>query len=249
MYEYDQKFLDALKSPIVTWEPEQVKIINLDIPLSEYSFSYDIESGSAIATTPRFTLHSVTMEDFEFLQSLYGNADVMAKYAGGTVKTPEYTEARLKVLAERWTSGNPYSAMIAQRKSDNSAVGMYNLGYAVDADNNIKPGVTEFAAVSDMDAWNQDAATELMLLLYVVCKYFNDNGYEIAGAKLNSVTTAARHDNVGANRVLQKAGFTWLYNADLYGAPREFYEEPVTNMVELLANTEAAAASKPRPAP
>jgi len=247
MYEYDQKFLDALKSPIVTWGPEQVKIVNLDIPLSEYSFSYDEGSGTAIATTPRFTLHSVTADDFEFLQSLYGDAKVMAKYATGTIKTPEYTIERLEVLAGRWTSGNPYSAMIAQRKSDNISVGMYNLGYAVDAENNVKPGVTEFAAVSDANTWNQDNATELMLLLYVVCKYFNDNGYEIAGAELTSVTTAARDDNIGANKVLQKTGFTWLYNADLYGAPRECYEEPVANMLELLANTEAAAASKLMP--
>lgn len=250
MYEHDQKFLDALKTPIVTWGPEQVKVINLDIPLSEFSFNYDLESHTATATTPRFTLHSVTMDDYEFLYSLYSNPEVMAKYATGTVKTPEYTTERLKVLAERWTTGNPYSAMIAQRKVDNSAVGMYNLGYAVNAEDKIKPGVTEFAAVSDVAAWNQDAATELMLLLYVVCKYFNDNGYEIAGAKLDSVTTAARHDNEAANRVLQKVGFTWLYNADLYGAPREFYEEPVANMLELLANTEAAAgSSRPRPAP
>jgi RimJ/RimL family protein N-acetyltransferase len=246
MYEQDQKFLDALKSPIVTWGPEQVKIINLDIPLSEFSFNYDLESGAATATTPRFTLHSVTMDDYEFLYSLYSNPEVMAQYAGGTVNTPEYTTDRLKALGARWTTGNPYSAMIAQRKSDNSPVGMYNFGFATDVEGNIKPGVTEFAAVSEQNAWNQGAATELMLLLYVVCKYFNDNDLEIAGAKLTSVTTAARHDNVGANKVLQKTGFTWLYNADQYGAPREFYEEPVANMVELLANTEAA--SKPRPA-
>jgi hypothetical protein len=246
MYEQDQKFLDALKTPIVTWGPEQVKIINLDIPMSEYSFEYDRTTGVAIAKTPRFTLHSVTIRDMEFVQSLYGNPDVMAKYASGTTKDLAYTEARLQQLADRWTTGNPYSAMIATRKSDNTQVGMYNLGYAVDAENNVRPGVTEFAAVSDLNAWNQETATELMLLLYVVCKYFNDNELEIAGSKLNSVTTAARHDNGAANKVLQKTGFTWRYNADLYGAPREFYEEPVANMIELLTNTETA--SKPRPA-
>lgn len=236
--------------PIVMWQPiatdselvPPMLVLHPEVPLSKYKFSYDSANGQAVATTPSMTLTSMSLngdfyqEELAALQSWYANPIVMEKYADGKTRTHEQTEARYKLLADRWTAGFPYSGLMA-RNADNEIVAMFNFGYAVDDENKVRKGVTEFAAVVNPENWNQGLASEAMILMLFVVKYLSDNGYQIADLPLNTVTTAARTDN-WADRVLQKSALTFRGNKELYGATRNVYESSVSELTSVIDNTE-----------
>lgn len=237
-------------NPIVMWKPEtgsenSVKVLNPEIPLAKYTFLYDPENFNAIATTPSMTLSSLSIngqfykEELEALQSWYSDSKVMEKYGPGTTRSAEQTEARYKQLSERWTYGLPYSGLMA-RNADGKLVAMFNLGYAVDDDNKPKPGVTEFAGVVDPSEWNNGLASEALILLLVGIKYLNDAGYQIEDAPLKEVVTAAREDNTWANKALENSALTFKYKKEIDGATRNVYGASVTELLELLHNTERA---------
>lgn len=237
------------RNQIVLWRPEsepqtEYRVLNPEIPLANYTFLFNPETFSAVATTPSMSLTSLSLtgpfytDELSALNSWYGDAAVMEKYASGAVRTLEKTEQRYKELADRWTYGFPYSGMMA-RNADGKIVGMFNLGYAVDDENKLKPGTTEFAAIISPEEWNNGLATEALILLLVVVKCLNEAGYEIADAPLQHVTTAAREDNEWANKALQNsAAMVFQYKKDVYGAPRNVYSASVKDIKALLENTE-----------
>lgn len=239
-------------NPVVTWQPwptvanpapTAIRVLHPEVDLAKYTFSYNPETFTATATTPSMTLTSMSLtgefykEELAALQSWYGNPIVMEKYASGVTKTAEEAEARYKTLADRWTAGLPYSGLMA-RNSDGKLVAMFNLGYAVDNENKVRPGITEFAGVVDPDNWNKGLASEAMILMLVVNQYLCDNGYEIADAPLAGITTAVRTDNEWADRALQNSALTFKFQKESYVKTRNVYEASSEELKDILVNTE-----------
>lgn len=244
----------TIQNTIVTWasdaEPEKiVRVLNPDIPIAKYTFLYDTESFSAVATTPSMSLTNLSLtssfyeDQLKTLQDWYGNPVVMEKYASGQTKTPEQTAERYKALAERWTYGNPYSGLMA-RNTDGKIVAMFNLGYALDDENKLRPGVTEFAGVINPEEWNKGLASEALVLLMVVVKCLSELGYKIGDEELTEVVTAVREDNQWADRALQNSALTFKYKKEIYDAPRNVYGATVTELIDILNNTDRSHSEK-----
>ncbi|MEL6152535.1 MAG: GNAT family N-acetyltransferase, partial [Bacteroidota bacterium] len=114
-------------------------------------------AATAIIKTQRLSIASATEADTKDYEGLFGDEKVMAKYANGKVKSPEYTERRVKTWVERWNDGIPFSGL-AVRKHDDTFLGHVVIGGAEKQD-----GInsSEEAIMIVADQWNQGYGTEI----------------------------------------------------------------------------------------
>lgn len=73
--------------------------------------------------TDRLHIRSVesSEEDYGAYTSLFGDQDVMSKFATGQTKTRKEMESHIKdVWVKRWRQGNPYTGLAAFKKDTRS---------------------------------------------------------------------------------------------------------------------------------
>ena len=182
------------------------------------TFKTDAEGLSVEVRTERLAITSVGFSDTPDYFSLYGNPDVVQRFADGKTKSlPEVAE-RVRGWVARWAAGDPYSALTVRRQEDFKFVGAVVLGHGD------HPGESELAGLGVLELWGQglgkEAATAVARDYAPATK---ELGALRGGVPLETITATARPDNPASCKILEGMGFSCVGEAEKFGALRRFY--------------------------
>ncbi len=189
--------------------------------LSTICFLSKADSGLTVTIdTPHLHMRSVTAteEDIDRYADLFGNPEVMQKYATGQTKTREEIVERISnSWAQRWHESDPYSGFAVFKTGTHEFVGHVIL------DHGDAPGEAEAACLLMPSYWHNGYATEAVTAL--VKEYAPatvEEGYTLEGKKLEKIVATARVDNVASCRILDKLG-SLSGTEEKYGSLRNRY--------------------------
>ena len=203
-----EEYKNRFGVPQITWEKDEQEHLCITI------------------NTQRLRITSVTMDMDDvsnYHQQLFGNPQVMGKYATGQTKTEEETQQRIKGWVARWDKGNPFAGLVVLLKhsqQEEEFLGHVILGGG-DEDNS-----SEMAYMIRADQWNQgygyEAAGALVLFLGPeIVKH----GYKLPnGQTFNHIIATSREDNIPSVKILQKLGFVAYKRTEKYGHLRDHYK-------------------------
>lgn len=165
--------------------------------------------------TARLTLEPIKQSDVaEFHKYIFGDAEVMEKFAAGNTRSLEQTSERVEAWSQRWKEGNPFSALVARTHSG-EFIGMIVAG------GGSEPGVSELAYLIRKDSWRLGYGSEMSS---AVCKQLaaisRFHGLGPEGKQLSAIEATARNDNPGSVRILEKLGFEREQESEKFGALR-----------------------------
>ncbi|MBI2742603.1 MAG: GNAT family N-acetyltransferase [Chlamydiales bacterium] len=175
-----------------------------------------------------------TEETHALYASLYGNTEVMEKFAGGKTKSPEDTAKLVNNWIKRWQSGDPFGGMAIYLKETGEFVGHIVLGHG---DN---PGESSLAGLGNARFWNSGYGTEAAVALVedfapltVQEDYrflITDKDGQVSKPLLNKIAATAKTDNGASVAILSKklkmkdAGI-W----EEHGAPRHHFFKEISD--------------------
>jgi len=168
--------------------------------------------------TDRLHIRSVqaSEEDYGSYAALFGDQDVMGKFATGQTKSREEIETRIKdVWVKRWHQNDPYAGLAAFKKDTDEFLGHVVIGHG-DA-----PGQSELAYLFKKNHWGQGFGKEAVTA--VVNEYAPATvmeGYTLEGKTLERITATTRPDNLGSVKILEKLGMHMTAEEIKYGASR-----------------------------
>ncbi|HSX11598.1 MAG TPA: GNAT family N-acetyltransferase [Chlamydiales bacterium] len=169
--------------------------------------------------TDRLHIRSVEATEKERDQyvGLFGNPEVMGKYATGETRTREAVEKRINdIWVKRWRKGDPYSGLTVFK--DDEFLGHVVLGHSD------TPGQSELAYLFNPQHWHKGYGTEAVTA--VVKEYAPatvEKGYLLDGKPLERIVATARVDNPYSVRILEKVGMKRVGEEEKYGAKRHLY--------------------------
>lgn len=188
-------------------------------PIAEVNFFVnDSDELSVTIDTERLHMRSVQAkeDDYASYAALYGDPDVVCKYATGETKTREDIETRIKsVWVQRWHQQDPYSGLAIFKRDSDEFIGHVSLGHGDD------PGQSELAYLFMKDHWRKGYGTEAITA--VVKEYAPatvEKGYTLEGKTLEKITATARTDNTASVKILEKLGMKKVHEDEKYGATR-----------------------------
>ena len=195
---------------------------------SEVSFFLNDRDGLAVTIdTARLHIRSVeaSEEDCRSYVGLFGDPDVMSKYATGLPSRKETIETRIKnVWAKRWQEHDPYSGLAVFIKDTEEFVGHVIIGHGDVS------GQSELAYLFMQNHWHKGFGTEAVTS--VVTEYAPatvQEGYTLAdspleeGAILETITATTRPDNLASVKILEKLGMYKISEDEKYGTVRHQY--------------------------
>ncbi len=191
--------------------------------ISEINLFSDARAGLSVTIdTDRLHIRPVeaTEEEYDRYGALFGNKDVMEKYATGQTKTREEMKARIHdIWAKRWREHDPYSGMAVLKKDTNEFVGHIVLGHGNE------PGEAELAGLETRDFWGNgyglEAATAIVREYAPITVR---EGYLLDGKPLERIVATARPDNPASVAILENVGMQVVRAEEKYGARRLHYE-------------------------
>jgi RimJ/RimL family protein N-acetyltransferase len=189
---------------------------------AEINFSLD-ERDALVVTIDTERLHIRSVEDSErdysSYATLFGDPEVMSKFATGQTKTREEMETRVKeVWAKRWHQNDPYSGLAVFKKDTDDFLGHVIIGHGDAA------GQSELAYLFMKNHWGKGFGTETVTA--VVKEYAPatvKEGYTLEGKTLEKITATARPDNPGSVKILEKVGMHKIGEEEKYGALRQHF--------------------------
>lgn len=190
---------------------------------SEIKFNVDKEKRLTVTIdTERLHIRSITSseEDLGYYTSLFGDPDVMCKYATGQTKTKEDMQTRINdSWAKRWKDNDPYSALaVFKQKNHNKFLGHVVLGYG---DN---PGESEIAYLFMKKHWKKGYGSEsVKALVEDYAPATIKEGYLVEGKSLTKITATVRPDNPASVKIVEKVDMKKVKEEDKYGSTRYHY--------------------------
>lgn len=178
--------------------------------------------------TERLHIRSVEAkeEDYDNYAALFGDQEVMCKYATGETKTREDIIERISnVWAQRWEHNEPYSGLAVFKKDSNEFIGHVILGHGD------RPGESEIAYLFKKSHWGQGLGTEAVLA--IVNEYAPATvleGYNVENITLRRITATVRPDNLSSINILQKANMQKFGEEETYGFTRFQYSLDLRNL-------------------
>ena len=189
---------------------------------SEINFLLSDEGRLSVTIdTDRLHMRSVeaTDADYDRYAALFGDKDVMQKFATGETKTRDEVKKRIDdVWAKRWRENDPYSGFAVFKKDTDEFVGHVVLGRGGD------PGQAELAGLGNYSFWENGYGTEAARAIvqdYVPAVV--RAGYLLDGKPLQTIVATARLDNPASSRILEKIGMKLIREEEKYGALRRQY--------------------------
>jgi len=189
---------------------------------AEVNFFIDEHKALAVTIdTERLHIRSVepSEEDFNSYATLFGDQEVMVKFATGQTKTREDMETRIKdVWVKRWHQNDPYSSFAVFKNDTDDFLGHVVIGHGDAA------GQSELAYLFMKSHWGKGFGTEAVTA--VVKEYAPatiEEGYTLDGKTLEMITATARPDNPGSVRILEKLGMHKIGEEEKYGALRHHF--------------------------
>lgn len=201
----------------------------------EVNFFVDEHDALAVTIdTERLHIRSVqsTEKDFSSYATLFGDQEVMGKFATGQTKTREDMESRIRdVWVKRWHQNDPYSGLAVFKNDTDEFLGHVVIGYGEAA------GQSELAYLFMRNHWDKGFGTETVTA--VVKEYAPatvEEGYTIDGKALEKITATARPDNPSSVKILARLGMHKIGEDVKYGALRHHFTidlSELTRKVEL----------------
>ena len=189
--------------------------------VSHIEFFIDDKDALAVAIdTERLHIRPVASGDLDSYAALYGDKDVMGKFATGETKDRAYVENRINnCWVKRWSQKDPYSALAAVKNDGtDDFVAHVVLGHGDEA------GSSELAYFVTKHLWSQGYGKEAVQS--VVEEYAPatvKEGYLLEGKALTKITATARPDNPASVKILEKVGMVKVGEEEKYGALRYNY--------------------------
>lgn len=168
--------------------------------------------------TNNLFIRSVKMDDLAHYTSLFGNKEVMRKFATGQTKTMVEVYDRLKGWIKRWHERDPYSAMSVFKKDTNEFVGYVVLGHGD------RPGESEMAGLEVTATWKKGYGAEAAkAMVKTFAPATVNEGFKLEGKTLSRIVATARPDNPASYKILEKLGMHIAKKEEKYGALRNHY--------------------------
>lgn len=177
------------------------------------------ENGVSVTIATRnLNMRSVTKEDYNNFIALFGDAEVMSKFAIGKTKTRDETIALVDGWIQGWRDGDPYSGFAVFK----NGTGEF-LGYAILGHGNC-PGEAELAGLGRREFWNQGYGKEVAAAL--VHEYALETvrgNYRLKGALLTKIVATARPDNETTIKIVEQIGMELIRKEKKFGVLRHLY--------------------------
>lgn len=160
-------------------------------------FPSSAEIKQLVIETPRLRMESVTPKNQKDYEALFGNSQVMKKYATGETKDASYVNKRIDTWVSRWGKGDPFSGLAVYEKESGEFLGHLVLGHG-DA-----PGQAEIAFLFLPKFWNQGYGKEAVTaVIEHLAPKLASLGIMVDGARFQEITATARIDSIASNRIL-----------------------------------------------
>lgn len=195
---------------------------------SDINFSLNGNVLDVTIETERLYIRSVEASEKEYASyaALFGDKDVMDKFATGETKTKEEIQKRIKGIWRcRWEQNNPYAGMTILRKENKEFLGHIVLGYGN------APGEAELAYLLKKVYWGHGFGTEAVAAIvneYVPATI--QRGYTLKGKPLSKINATVRPDNPASEKILKKIGMNKIGEEEKYGALRHYYSIETSNI-------------------
>jgi RimJ/RimL family protein N-acetyltransferase len=178
--------------------------------------SHDNGALTVTIDTKRLRLRSVEEEDLNAYASLFGDREVMEKFATGQTKTKEEVWKSINTWVQRWRENDPYSGLAAFEKGTNKFVGHAVLGHGDAA------GEAEAAGLVMKEFWGKGLGTEAAIaIVKVYARATVKEGFTLKGKPLEKIRATARPENAASVKILEnlnmrKTGIERKYDALRY---------------------------------
>jgi RimJ/RimL family protein N-acetyltransferase len=204
-------------------------------PLSDVSITFRSAVNGSISvqiSTKRLKLKSITQDDLQNYVKLYGDQQVMQKFATGKTLTQLEVAARIESAVKRWSAGVPFSGFAVFLKGTNDFIGHAVAGFGDD------PGESEIAYLLHTAHWKKGYGTEIgQTLVNGYLPFLKDNGFKTQNTLVNKVKATSRVDNLGSQKILSAAGLIVKKTEEKFGALREHSEKDLFGIpAELIAS-------------
>ncbi len=168
------------------------------------TFETDDESGSLHVSiaTERLYMESVAPDYLNDYSNLFGNTEIMAKFADGKLWAAAKTKTRVDTWITRWHENDPFSSLAVFKNDNDKFIGHVVLGHGD------VPGQSELAYVFDKSIWGKGFGKEAVST--VVKEYAPElvqHGYQVDGKPFLSITATSRQDNEASVKILKS---TWM---------------------------------------
>lgn len=195
---------------------------------SEIQFFSDENCGLSVTIhTKRLHIRSVeaTEAEYDRYARLFGDQDVMTKFATGETTTRDAIKEKIKsVWRERWDTHDPYSGLAVFKKGTEDFVGHVVLGHGD------HPGEAELAGLWNTDFWRQGYGFEAATA--IVQEYAPatvQEGYLLNGKPLQTIFATARVDNEASCGLLEKIGMSFVCEKMKHESLRRLYQIDLGN--------------------
>lgn len=198
-----------------------MNVSNIDNRANVSFFVEESDWLTVTIDTDRLHMRSVeaSESDYNCYGQLFGDLEVMGKYADGSVKTRDEIKTRVNNLwVKRWKESDPFSALAVFKKDEDTFLGHVVLGHG-DA-----PGQSELAYLFMRNHWKRGYGTEAVTA--VVQEYAPatiSKGYLLEGKALEKITATARTDNPGSYKILERNGMQKIGEEVKFGGLRCHY--------------------------
>ncbi len=205
---------------------------------SEINFFSDDQGGLSVTIdTDRLHIRSVEAEaDYGRYAALFGDINVMGKFATGQTKTEEEIRKRINdVWVKRWRESDPYTGLAVFQKETDDFLGHVVLGHGDVA------GESELAYLFNQRHWGKGFGSEAVTA--VVKEYAPatvQEGYLLGDKPLETIVATARPDNPASGRILEKVGMQFVRAEEKYGAMRHHYSIKL-NAIQAQSSEKAAS--------
>jgi len=175
--------------------------------------------------TEHLLMRSVREDDCDYYEGLYGNPEVMKKYAAGETKDRDYVIGRIAGWVKRWLEDDPFAGMAVFSRDTGTFIGHVVLGYG---DN---PGESEIAFLFHKTFWGQGYGKEAVTALvndYSPALISRD--YKLEGKPLTRIIATTRSDNPASVKILEGLGMRVFKEERKFGALRNHYAIQVADL-------------------
>lgn len=185
---------------------------------------------TATIDTERLHIRSVeaSEKDYSSYAALFGDEEVMGKYAAGQTKTREDMESRIKdSWIKRWHQNDPYAGLAVFENSTDDFLGHVVIGYGDEA------GQSELAYLFMKNHWGKGFGSEAVTT--VVKEYAPatvKEGYTLDGKPLEKITATARPDNPASVKILTKVGMHKIGEENKYGTIRHHFSINLSDLTK-----------------
>lgn len=196
----------------------------------EVSFEETEERALEVTiTTERLYLTSITTKDsFPLYSEIYGDPQVMEKFASGVTRSQKETEDRVAGWIKRWNRQDPYSGLCVTKQEDDKFIGQVVLGYGD------QKGESELAYLFSKKIWQQGFGQEAVGAVVknyapeLAARHYPVNQETDYAGSLTDIVSTSRQDNPASIKILEKCGFKKEGENEKFGHLRNLYKKSVT---------------------